>query len=84
MNKLHLPVRFVDDGYPEAREYDNNYVVVRSHQRAVAPEHSLPRALRAGRVAIKRTLRQLKAKLTGRPGSRSAGTRTPAASAQYS
>lgn len=40
------PVQFVDDGYPEAQDYDNNYIPVASHKRPAAAERSVTKTIR--------------------------------------
>ncbi len=80
MNRTDIqPVHFVDDGYPEAQDYANNYIVLpQRHDR-----NRRPRTLRATRRLLRRRLRKLVVTI-GQRGIRIAGTRTPATPAQYS
>lgn len=67
------PVRFVDDGYPEAQDYASNYRVLPKRHTS----RMRPRSLRATLRLLRRRWATLLG-TSGRRGSQTAGTRTPA------
>ncbi|MGK0263097.1 MAG: hypothetical protein ACI8UD_001745 [Planctomycetota bacterium] len=72
-------VRFVDDGFPEAQDYANNYhPLPQRHKNTMRP-----RSLKATLRLLRRSLRQLLT-TSGRRGNQSVGTGTQATLARGS
>jgi hypothetical protein len=72
MNRTDLQrVQFVDDGFPDAQDYANNYIVLPQ----LKGRASRPRTLRATLRLLRRRVGQRIATI-GLQGNRSAGTRT--------